>query len=150
MHTADAYFPGNRANSNNTGNLMRKKDLCSTSPLLITRSLLVLPSLAFPEKQISAVWWQLPRFQQWGSQTATSSFVCQLMEILFAHPPPQKIMTSGRFSHQVLISHPRCEVVVAVEHQPLAQSPDGICLPAQLLSDHKTRPNKGRTLRKAP
>lgn len=42
----------------------------------------------------------------------------------------------------------RCEAGAAVKHQPLAPSPDGIFLPAQLLSDHKTQPNKGRTLRK--
>lgn len=40
-----------------------------------------------------------------------------------------------------------CEVVAAVKHQPLAQSPDGIFLPTQLLSDHKTQLNKGRALR---
>lgn len=42
----------------------------------------------------------------------------------------------------------QCEAAAAVKHQSLAWSPDGIFLPAQLLSDHKTQPNEGRALRK--
>jgi len=42
----------------------------------------------------------------------------------------------------------QCVAVAAVKHQPLAQSPDGIFLPAQLLSEHKTQANEGKAPRK--
>ena len=52
-------------------------------------------------------------------------------------------------SAEFLIASQR-EAAAAVKHQPLARSPDGIFLPAQLLSDHKTQAQRGQGSQKAP